>query len=56
MLTVKQIEALRFGEWSERVPDGNGLYLRVFQVRKQNIPDADERQRQVEVDHNWFLS
>lgn len=30
MLTVKQIEALNFGDCHERVPDGNGLYLRVF--------------------------
>jgi len=29
MLTVKQIEALRSGNCPERVPDGNGLYLRV---------------------------
>ena len=49
-MTVKQIEAARFGVDKERMSDGSGLYLRLFpngakrfQVQIARAPDDKER-------------
>lgn len=50
VLTVKQIEAAKFGTQKERMSDGTGLYLRLYPSGKkafqmQVARSASERQR-----------
>lgn len=37
MLTVKQIEAHRFGKGPERLSDGNGLYIRTYKSGRKSF-------------------
>lgn len=37
MLTVKQIEAHRYGKGPERLSDGNGLYIRTYKSGRKSF-------------------